>query len=140
VCGAFDAGEIRNAFLRVFVVLLTDYVESYTAAAAGSSSNGSKGHGHTHPTEETSVCTAMVPFGESKEGTLRGLRDNSSNSLIQLNQKTSSSSISTISSGTEVAKKRLNFMKLNIISKSKSAEGSDKKGVPGKKGAAENVK
>lgn len=139
MCGAFDAGEIRNAFLRVFVVLLTEYVESYTAAAAGSGSNGSKGHGHAHSAEDTSACTALVPFGESKEGSLRGLRDNSSNSLIQLKQKNSSSSISTVSSGTEVAKKRLNFMKLNIIPKSKSAEGgSDKKGVPFKKGAADN--
>lgn len=124
------------------MVLLTEYVESYTAAASGSSSNGSKGHGHPTSAEDTNACTALVPFGEGKESTLRGLRNNSSNSLIQVNPKSSSSSIiSTVSSGTEVAKKRLNFMKLNIISKPKPLDGSsDKKGVYGKKGAAESMK
>ena len=149
MCGTFDAGEVRNAFLRVFVVLLTEYVESYTAAASGSSGSGtgSKGQGpQGHSSEESNACTVMVPFGdgkEGKEGALFRLRNNSNSSLntIQLIPRSSSSSITSASSGTEVAKKRINFMKLNIIPMSKAAEGSsDKKGIIGKRGNAEHVR
>ena len=144
ICGAFDAIKIRNAFLRVFVVLLTEYVESYTAAAtsAGSSSvvpNGSShGHGHgglsrssSSHTMDDGIASAIIPYMDGKESYLKGVKEN----IITINQRNSNSSITTSSSIAETApgpKKRISFLKLGLSSK-KTEPDVDKKVNPFRK-------
>lgn len=155
ICGAFDAIKIRNAFLRVFVVLLTEYVESYTAAASsagsssalssgsGSGSNSSQGHGHGHGhvslsrsssshTMDDGIASAMAPYVDGKESYLKGVKEN----IISINQKSSNSSIVTSSSIAETtvpgAKKRISFLKLGLSSK-KTEPDADKKVNPFRK-------
>ena len=153
ICGAFDAIKIRNAFLRVFVVLLTEYVESYTAAASsagsssalssgsGSGSNSSHGHGHGHVslsrsssshTMDDGIASAMAPYVDGKESYLKGVKEN----IISINQKSSNSSIVTSSSIAETTvpgpKKRISFLKLGLSSK-KTEPDVDKKVNPFRK-------
>lgn len=129
VNGLFDAIEIRNAFLRVFVVLLTDYVECYTQAATantvaaavnsvGRSRNNSHSSGQQDDNDSVSTTSA-------KERYLRGVQEN----IISINQKHSStSSITTVGSAAEIPKKKISFLTLGILSKNKDkAEGESEK-------------
>ena len=101
ISGAFDATKIRNAFLRVFVVLLTDYVESYTAAAIGASMTAAaSSHSHngsihgglslsrssSSHTIDDGVTSAMTPYVDGKESYLKGVKEN----IIFINQRNSS--------------------------------------------------
>ena len=134
VGGLFDAIEIRNAFLRVFVVLLTDYVECYTSAATATMvavavNNFSRSRNNSHSSgqqdDTDSVSTTSAPYHEGKERYLRGVQEN----IISINQKHSStSSITTVSSAADLPKKKISFLTLGILSKNKDKiEGESEK-------------
>lgn len=135
ISGLFDAIEIRNAFLRVFVVLLTDYVETYTSAAtantvaaAVNSINRSRNNSHSSGQQDDneSVSTTGTSHHEGKERYLRGVQEN----IISINQKHSSTSsiTTTVSSTSDLPKKKISFLTLGLLSKNKDkAEGESEK-------------
>lgn len=128
VSGLFDAIEIRNAFLRVFVVLLTEYVECYTSAAtanmvAAAVNSVSRSRNNSHSSgqqdDNDSVSTTSAPYHEGKERYLRGVQEN----IISINQKHSSaSSITTVNSISDPPKKKISFLTLGILSKNKDKD------------------
>ena len=134
--------EIRNAFLRVFVVLLTEFVECYTAAAvataiapmnAQNGSNGSNGNnginGNNGNNGNGSGCGINGSSSHDTANSSTGSLTVASTAMIPyssdsirvkdtvsiLNRKNSNSSISSSASSTfEGSRKRLTFLKLGL--------------------------
>ena len=137
--------EIRNAFLRVFVVLLADFVENYTAAAtAAATSNHSSNHNHKHngnssheknlsslgTSSDNSASAALIPYPTDGTGT-GTVTVKDSVQYINANRKDSCSSISSVGSATvQPPKSRLGFLKLGLISKLKPLEVENEQKPP----------
>ena len=148
ISATFDAGEIRNAFLRVFVVLLADFVDNYTAAATAAAAASSHSNNHSHKnnnngshdknlsnlgtTSDTSASAALIPFHADGTGT-GTLTVKDSVNYINANRKDSCSSISSVASAAAqvpVPKSRMGFLKLGLISKLKPVEVENEQKPP----------
>ena len=150
ISATFDAIEIRNAFLRVFVVLLADFVDNYTAAATAAAAASSHSNNHSHKnnnngshdknlsnlgtTSDTSASAALIPFHADGTGT-GTLTVKDSVNYINANRKDSCSSISSVASATvqvpvSVPKSRMSFLKLGLISKPKLVEVENEQKPP----------